>query len=193
MRKITKNCPICAKKYTIPYCHRKRYKTCSYKCGGIYRMKNSIKNICKNCKIEFISKKYKRHKQSFCNRECSIIGRKNGKTLTCKMCNISFYCPRNLLYKRKYCTNKCRLEDWNEKSIKAEMPGSYRQNAWKVYEKKCYDCGIIDERILVIHHVDGNRKNGKISNLIPVCHNCHCIRHIILTGNHRIPSYRGED
>lgn len=70
------------------------------------------------------------------------------------------------------------------------MPGSYRKNAWKVYDKKCYDCGNKDERVLVVHHIDGDRKNGLISNLIPVCHNCHCIRHIEMNGDHKIPSGR---
>ena len=73
------------------------------------------------------------------------------------------------------------------------MPGSYKINAWKTYDQKCYDCGIIDKRILVIHHIDADRKNGKIDNLIPVCHNCHCIRHIEMSGNNRMPSYRSSD
>lgn len=193
MKKINKICPICNIQYTVPYCHKERYLTCGYKCGGIYRRKPIIKNICKSCKIEFISKKHKTKKQDFCSRECAKIGNKTGKILKCEKCKIKFYCPKNLLYKRKYCSNTCKIKHWNEISLKNEMPGTYRQNAWKVYEKKCYDCGISDERILVIHHIDGNRKNGKIENLIPVCHNCHCIRHINLTGNHRLPSYRGED
>lgn len=193
MKKINKICPICGNEFSVNFCHRNRYITCSHKCGGIYRLKPPIENICFNCGISFISKKYKRIKAIYCSRDCSAKSHKKGKILICFNCKKEFYCPVGLMNKRKYCSNKCRLIDWNKKSIKAEMPGSYRQNAYKIYEKKCYDCGISDERILVIHHIDGNRKNGKIKNLIPVCHNCHCIRHINLTGNHKIPSYRGED
>jgi hypothetical protein len=193
MKKINRICPVCETKYSIPYCHRKRYKTCSYKCCGIYKRKPTIINICKVCKIEFICKKSRTKQQNHCSRECAKISNKSGKILICLNCSISFYCPNNLLYKRKYCSNKCRLLHWNKESLKKQMPGSYQENAWKIYERKCYDCGLNDKRVLVIHHIDGNRKNGKINNLIPVCHNCHCLRHIKLTGNHRLPSYRGED
>lgn len=190
MKKFNKKCPICKIKFSVPFCHKHRYITCGRKCGGIYRLKPSIKNICAHCSIEFISKKSRTLKQKYCSRICSQNGKKSGKILICKKCKIEFYCPNNLLYKRNYCSNNCRLTDWNEESIKNQNPGSYRQNAWKIYEKKCYDCGIEDIRIIVIHHIDGNRKNGKINNLIPVCHNCHCLRHIELSGNNVIPSFR---
>ena len=197
MKRIEKKCPICNVIFTVPQCHQHRYKTCGYKCGGIYRHKPPIINKCNNCSIEFISKKYKRIKAKFCSRKCAHEKAKKGKLFTCTNCNKSFYLPPNLIKKRnqerKYCSQKCFSEHYQSKALERQMPGSYRRNAWKIYEKKCYDCGIKDERIIVIHHIDGNRKNGKIENLIPVCHNCHCIRHIELTTNHRIPSYRGED
>lgn len=189
MRKINKICPICKKQFTVPFCHQDRYKTCGHKCGGIYRHKPSIINKCQNCSIKFTSKKYKRHKQNYCSRKCFNEHSRTGQHKDCPICKKTFYIPKNLINKIKHCSKKCSQKHF----VKKEMPGSYRQNAWKTYEKKCHDCGITDERILVIHHIDGNRKNGKIENLIPVCHNCHCIRHIKLSGNHRLPSYRGED
>jgi hypothetical protein len=196
MKRIDKICPICSKAFSVPLCHQDRYKTCGYKCGGIYRLKPPIINKCFNCSKEFISKKYKRIKAKFCSKICSSMNQKTGKTFICTFCKKEFYLPHNLVkrrnYVRKYCSQKCFAKDYQAKSLEREMPGSYQRNAWKVYEKKCYDCGIKDKRILVIHHIDGNRKNGKIDNLIPVCHNCHCIRHIELSRNHRMPSYRGD-
>lgn len=182
--------------FIVNKCHEKRYKTCSYKCGGIYKTKPDITNICIQCKISFISKRAPKCPQSFCSRSCSSKAKSKKIERKCVACEKIFHIIPSILTKSgggTYCSQNCRLHHWNEKSLNAQMPGSYRENAWKVFDKKCYDCNLADERLLVIHHIDGNRKNGLISNLIPVCHNCHCLRHIELSGNNCIPSYRGKD
>ncbi len=196
MKNVKKICPICEIEFIVPKSHQHRYITCGHKCGGIYRKKPIITNECLQCKNTFISKKSPTRKQDFCSVQCSSKSRIKNIERVCKCCNAVFYVvPYRLTVSGggTYCSQKCRLEDWDRQSLAKQMPGSYRQNAWKVFEKKCYDCGIDDDRIIVIHHIDGDRKNGLLTNLIPVCHNCHCIRHIELSGNHRIPSYRGED
>lgn len=207
MKKIQKICPVCSCEFEVPLCHQERFKTCSYKCGGIYKTKPTIINICKECNKEFVSKKYRRHVQDFCSKSCSSKNKihpsykssiitclgKSKIPRECKECKHTFLVFPSMIKikdRAKYCSNKCRITHWNKTSLEREQPGAYRANAWKVYEKKCYDCGNIDKRVLVIHHIDGNRKNGQINNLIPVCHNCHCIRHIDMNGNGRIPSYR---
>ncbi len=198
VKHINKICPICSKEFSVPLCHQHRYKTCGYTCGGIYRKKPIITNICQKCKIEFISKKSPTKKQDFCSKKCSAQSRINGEIFICHYCQQEFRIPKNLVERReknerKYCCRRCVVQDWNENSVKRQRPGSYRQNAWKVYEKKCYDCDLRDSRLLVIHHIDGNRKNGNINNLVPLCHNCHCIRHVLMSGKRAIPSYRGRD
>ena len=44
------------------------------------------------------------------------------------------------------------------------------------YKKCCAMCGA-DE--FVIHHMDGNRKNNDIDNLVPLCRPCHSKWHEI--------------
>lgn len=193
MRKISKICPVCGKTFSVPYCHRKRYQTCGHKCGGVYRQKPIVTNICKNCKTEFVSKKHPKSPQTFCSRICALKNRRKCIERHCKECHKSFFVSPYLLKISgggTYCSNKCRLQNWNRESLKRQCHGSYRENAWKVFEKKCAVCGISDERLIIIHHKDGNRKNGLIENLIPLCQNCHCLAHIELTGESRLPSVR---
>ena len=185
-----------ATKFSVSKSHDSRHTTCGHKCGGIFRKKPIITNSCLYCNKQFVSKKHPTKPQSFCSRACNSKSRTNKIERSCLACNKVFYVIPYILKKSgggTYCSQSCRLTDWNNKSLISQMPGSYRQNAWKVFDKKCYDCNLQDERVLVIHHIDGNRKNGLISNLIPVCHNCHCIRHIILSGDKCLPSYRGRD
>lgn len=118
------------------------------------------------------------------------MARINKNCITCKK-EISVIPSR--YYRTKYCSQKCRLNDWGVKSLAAQRPSYYKENAWRVYDKKCYDCGYNEyPEILLIHHKDGDRTNGSIYNLIPVCPNCHCIRHIKLTGDGRNPTYRRQ-
>lgn len=51
---------------------------------------------------------------------------------------------------------------------------NYRRKAFNHYENKCGICGYDEElNILQVHHIDENRLNNDISNLIILCPNCH--------------------
>lgn len=51
---------------------------------------------------------------------------------------------------------------------------SYRDRAFQEYEHKCSVCGWDeDESILEVHHIDENRSNNEIDNLIILCPICH--------------------
>ena len=197
MKNKIKVCPICSIEFTV-FISQDRYVTCSYKCRGILRKQSKPKNTCLHCKNEFV---VKRKTQAFCSRICNAQSRSNKVDRLCLSCNKSFYIAPSRLSRPNrsgagtYCTHSCRLEHWNIQSHTKQMPGSYRKRALDIFDKRCYDCNITDERLLVIHHIDGNRKNGLITNLVPVCHNCHCLRHIALSGNNRLPSYNyhGKD
>lgn len=51
---------------------------------------------------------------------------------------------------------------------------TYRALAFRNYEHKCAVCGWCDdEDILQVHHIDENRQNNVLNNLIILCPNCH--------------------
>jgi len=42
------------------------------------------------------------------------------------------------------------------------------------YPNECEMCGYKEHlEILQVHHIDGNRKNNKLENLMILCPNCH--------------------
>lgn len=51
---------------------------------------------------------------------------------------------------------------------------NYRLKAFNAYDHKCAICGWNeDERILEVHHIDENRENNEIDNLVILCPTCH--------------------
>lgn len=53
-----------------------------------------------------------------------------------------------------------------------------RQTLWERAKEKCEKCGQLIRRVpkysnYAIHHIDGNRKNNSIQNLLVVCTRCH--------------------
>jgi len=55
--------------------------------------------------------------------------------------------------------------------------GIYRELAFGIYGKKCSVCGFSEEECLEVHHIDKNRYNNSIENLVILCLNCHRLVH----------------
>lgn len=96
-----------------------------------------------------------------CGNEFTWVGRKKTKAFE----------------KQKYCSRNCsnnRQEWWNKNATQ------YRTICFKHWEKKCLLCGF--EKIVVVHHMDENKKNNNPENLIPLCPNHHEMFHSKFRG-----------
>lgn len=72
-----------------------------------------------------------------------------------------------------YCSRECGNRHKNNLAKKNDST-AYRRNAFEFYENKCAICGYdscLD--ILEVHHIDENRKNNQLENLIILCPICH--------------------
>lgn len=155
----------------------------------------AIENNCGHCGIKFISKKGHRHDQPFCSRFCA--GARGRVAKECIECGISFEMRKsqfNFGKKGYFCSRECRYKNAKIQALIAARPGTYRSNAWKIFERKCVDCEWKEyPELLIIHHVDGDRANGALDNLVPLCPTCHAVRHLFMdSGAKRVPSYRGQ-
>ena len=50
---------------------------------------------------------------------------------------------------------------------------SYGNIAFRSYAHKCAMCGLEEDCCLQVHHIDENRENSSLDNLIILCANCH--------------------
>lgn len=112
-----------------------------------------------------------------------------GKEIACYICSKEIYrSPKSLsrsVSKKYFCSKSCQTL-WRNKEMytQEEHPNwkggefSYRRLMKSSNrEKICLLCKSKDFRILVVHHIDKNRKNNNLNNLTWLCHNCHYLVH----------------
>ncbi len=146
---------------------------------------------CKQCSKSFKVKpnRIKRGWGKYCSRECQFADMHNGQTFACATCGNSVYrTPKEQRSSRSgrfYCNKSC-FAKWKNKLWAfgedhfnwKDGEASYR-NAMLRSKKKpqCSGCKNNELRVLVVHHIDENRKNNDLKNLQWLCRNCHYLIH----------------
>jgi hypothetical protein len=126
----------------------------------------------------------------YCSDNCKFIAQRKGKIVDCANCGKKIYrIPADFADSKSglfFCNKSCHCS-WMNKTLHLGTnhpqwnygEASYKQSFFRNYtkERKCIRCGNKEERVLVIHHKDKNRKNNLIENLELLCRNCHYLRH----------------
>ncbi len=165
-----------------------------YYIGGYFIMQEEIwiiesgirrrgkKKICLICDKEFITRF---NKVRFCSHECSSKASSKPKVRTnCAWCKSEIFKKEHQLANSKsglyFCNRKCKENAQKLGGIKEIQPEhygtgkiEYRElfNKEQLYCRRCnykeFECSV------QIHHIDKNHSNNELSNLIPLCANCH--------------------
>jgi len=48
---------------------------------------------------------------------------------------------------------------------------TYREKCLREKGEQCVECDATEQ--IEVHHIDGDRTNNRLSNLVPLCHDCH--------------------
>lgn len=124
----------------------------------------------------------------FCSAVCRAKGQLNGKKFNCSLCGKEIYRSKSKESHSKsgnfFCNKSCQIKWKNALSVENEHPNwlngisAYRDILIRSdKEQTCSLCGLKDQRVLAAHHLDHNRKNNVVSNLIWLCFNCHHLLH----------------
>lgn len=191
-------CVMCGTVFQPDRCNA---RFCTEKCHYMWNNAHrSYPHICKGCGAAFTSLL---PRTKYCSRSCALTHTVVRRTLVCMDCGKTFdFVGRT----RKRRCDACNKEYWNSYYHAAEDgldPKYYRENHWRwrhdstyrrivralpgelryKYRNVCYDvwprccaiCGSLED--VEVHHVDGDRKNFIISNLVPLCKAHHSAAH----------------
>lgn len=139
------------------------------------------------CGNKFYVPKHLLNKPTYCSRKCSDEAHSLRVKVPCAQCGKTLERRPSEMKRSKhrvqFCDRKCKELSQSLNGECAEIRPSHYGDGHTSYRKhvtidKCVGCG--DNRILIllVHHIDGNRKNNKDINLEVVCPSCHAIRHL---------------
>lgn len=147
-------------------------------------------NKCEICSKEFYPKSshVKMGWGKFCSSACHHVSMRTGKMVKCNECKIKVYKNNTELSRSKsnkfFCSKSCQTK-WRNKYFSGNKHANWVQGE-STYRKVligsdeeqiCNRCRTTDTRVLVAHHIDHNRKNYDIKNLMWLCRNCHFLIH----------------
>lgn len=124
----------------------------------------------------------------YCSIYCRGRAHRKGKVVKCRLCHKEVYKPlKDLRLSRSgkyFCGRKCALE-WLSTKQFGENHASWKHGEFAYrgmllrqgLKLFCRFCGRNDKRTLIVHHLDQNRRNNAISNLMWLCFNCHFLVH----------------
>jgi hypothetical protein len=96
----------------------------------------------------------------------------------CPVCGTEFETRVGHSREKTVCSHSCSNTFFksgsNHPNFK-DIGSNYRDICFKFYPKKCLFCSWDDT--LDVHHIDKDRENNDITNLIPVCPNHHSLFH----------------
>jgi len=145
---------------------------------------------CSFCEKVFYKKKSQIAycKNNFCSPACQYKAARKGEYIKCFTCGKSIYKSKKELLRSKskkyFCSHMCSNLYISKNQVGSGHPNwkggmfSYRNMLKRQkLKEKCLLCFKKDSRILVVHHIDKNRKNNNLDNLMWLCRNCHFLVH----------------
>lgn len=160
------------------------------------KKRKAVKVICEQCGKEFLKPErfIKHSKHNYCSSECSHNATNKQIEVICDFCGKSYMIkPSKLLQSKSglhFCSRNCKNNAQKiVNGFKEIQPSHYGCTKYKdytpqnIYQRICFEnhphkcCVCGEEKIVAVHHYDGNHNNNEPSNLVPLCPTHHCYIH----------------
>jgi endogenous inhibitor of DNA gyrase (YacG/DUF329 family) len=154
-------------------------------------MSRKVTVKCTNCGIDVLRSAKNVYATTFCSAKCISEYRRKSVTSKCSVCGKEVTRRESSMTRSKsgriYCSKSCAATYNNSLRIGDKHPnwscgiGSYRTHALYTYGAKCQnpECELnaggidIPEKMLDVHHIDHDRRNNVVENLLVLCVWCH--------------------
>lgn len=179
-------------KLTNEELEKRVYERSLHTCHYISGYENKDSNIQVRCEIHdyifttrYGNVDHSTRKHYICPK-CKKENHKKKKVeVVCDYCGKIFYKKASRIGRFNFCCRECKdsaqrlnsggqFNEMRPAHYKEGIYVHYRKLALQEYAHKCAVCGWDeDEDILEVHHIDENRNNNNLSNLIILCPICH--------------------
>lgn len=118
--------------------------------------------------------------KNYCSPQCMAEARKSGQWADCAQCERTIWRSKTQLERsqsgRIFCSKHCATTYNNQFKVGNSHPNykdgagcTYRKRALETYGSRCRICGYDIEPVLQVHHIDSDRTNNNIKNLVVLC------------------------
>ena len=138
---------------------------------------------CDCCETLFpkIKKNIGRYANHYCSKRCTHKGAENKVTIQCDNCGKDFQRkPSQIKKLSNYCSSECKnfaQSHGGDRQLRCGSdygPASHRRLALAKHGEKCEICQYDDiANLLDSHHIDHDRTNFDVDNLMVLCVMCH--------------------
>jgi hypothetical protein len=145
---------------------------------------------CLNCVKSFYTKPnwVKKGGGKYCSLTCKYKSSKKGKSIPCFVCGKLTYHQNGRIKlsksKKYFCSKSCQTV-WRNSYFVGEKHSNYkdgRSTYRDVLTRNkvlaiCKLCKNKDKRVLAGHHLNKDKTDNRVENLVWLCHNCHHLVH----------------
>lgn len=162
---------------------------CSVNCRRLFITSQKIEKSCLVCKENYMCILIHNKRSVTCSQKCYDFYRYNQIIAQCKLCGDDVKRRESTnskdgLFCSRYCFGLYKAY-YNEPDLYQRKKLKY--NVINGIKISCEKCNIDDTDLLTVHHIDHDKKNNEILNLMLLCYNCHYKIHNDCSVN--IPKY----
>jgi len=155
--------------------------------------KPNYRGRCRQCGEPFVRyRSAARSKPMYCGLPCTRMASRRRREVLCAFCGKAFQRRLSQLEHAKssgiqFCSRRCKDRAQGldgGAAFSAMRPPhysgdgvTYRRRALRHYGSACRICRYSNERVLIVHHKDGDRNNNKLDNLEVLCPTHHAEYH----------------
>lgn len=142
--------------------------------AGNFTKSDALRTICPQCKIEKHQARFEDNRTMVICSYCGKEFQKSNSSITKSKSGMYFCCREHKDLAARLESGELFADIRPDHYGHANGRSSYRAIAFRAYEHKCAICDWDeDEDMLETHHIDSDRSNNKVENLIILCSICH--------------------